>query len=151
MIAIRLAGCNFDDVRRMADVMAHPDLTPLADELGEIMVEGNRRGLLAGTDIFGDQMADLEPKTKKTRGGDGPPLIPQFGGSRAIADFTYRVEELTDRLLVIGEWPNTHYIHFHSSGTANMVARDPVGVRPEDVQLMADAVERFAANLIARF
>jgi hypothetical protein len=149
MMRLRISGPNFDDLARKIEVIAHPDLAPLAMELGEIMVAGNRAGLLAGTDSFGDQMTDLEESTiRRGRGGDGPPLVPRGAGSRAISDFQYRIEPGFDRTLVIGEWPNTPFIHFHATGTKYMVARDPVGIRPDDVALMAEAVETFATNLV---
>lgn len=158
MISLKISGYDFDPILRQIDLIAHPDLTPLANELGEIAVEGNRIGLLAGTDAFGDRMDDVEESTiRRGRGGDGPPLVPRNEGSRAIKDFRYRLEPAPDRTLVILEWPGTPFIHFQATGFVvnrrdgtqkPVVPRDPVGIRPETVTLFAEAAERFALRLV---
>jgi len=147
MIRLRVSGGNFDPIFRLLDSVAHPDLTPLANTIGTIMVEGNRRGLLEGTDSFGDRMTDLRPSTLRRRKGDGPPLIPDGEGSSFIAGFGFEVQASPDRTLIIGSW-NVPYVHFHATGTANMVARDPVDIRPSDVELIAEATGAFARTLI---
>lgn len=160
MIQLRVSGDSFDDIIRFLDATSTPDLMPLAQEIGEIMVEGNRVGLLAGTDLFGDRMADLEESTiERGRGGDGPPLVPRGAGSRAISDFQARYEEIPGGVRIIGEWPGTPFIRFHSDGfvvhtrhgSKAVPPRDPVGIRPGTASLMGEAVDRFAANLLARF
>jgi hypothetical protein len=151
MIRLKVSGINFEPIVQMLDAMVHPDFTPLAEEVGEIMREDNREGLLAGTDIYGDPMKGIEESTRKRRGGDGPPLVPNYGASRAISDYRTDIDVLTDRTLVIGTWPNSPFIHFHRFGTPNMVPRDPVGLRPEGEAKVADALKRFAETLITRF
>lgn len=66
------------------------EIRPLAEEMGRIMVEENRRRLLAGLDSDEKPM----PPTKRELGigssqrrGSGPPLVPRRTASRAIALF----------------------------------------------------------------
>jgi hypothetical protein len=154
VIRIRVQGGNFEPIIRMLDQVARPDLGPLAQRIGKIMVEGNRRGLLAGTNADGSRAADLAESTiRRGRGGEGPPRVTREAGSRMIEDFRFDVQQAPDRVLVIGSWPNTPFVHFHATGAPknNMPARDPVGIRPDDVALMGEAVEEFARTLFTRF
>jgi phage gpG-like protein len=159
MIGLKVSGINFDPIRQMVEAMAHPDLTPLAQEVAQIMLDDNREGLLAGTDIYGDAMAPIEESTRKTRGGDGPPLIPNYGASRAISDYRTEIVPMHDRTLVVGTWPNSPFIHFHRFGFSvqsklgpkGVPSRDPVGLRPVGEAMVADALARFAETLIERF
>lgn len=149
MIRLRVSGDNFDAITQLVDRLSHPDLTPLAERLREVMIRDNRDGLLAGTDSFGDPMTDLEPSTiKRGRGGGGPPLVPRGDASRAISDYDVTIEQGDNRLLLIGGWPSTPFIHFHATGTRNMVSRDPVGIRPDGQEKIASAMHDFAATLI---
>lgn len=149
MIRLKVSGPNFDDLAHRVELMAHPDLMPLAERIRPLMLADNRDGLLAGTDSFGDPMNDVEASTvKRGRGGDGPPLVPRYGASRAISDYRVRIEEGDGRTLLIGEWPNSPFIHFHATGTRHMVARDPIGIRPEGVALIAAEVYDFASSLV---
>jgi hypothetical protein len=148
MIRLRIAGPNFEDIIAKVDQMAHPDLTPLAQTVRQIMLNDNRRGLLAGTDWNDDAMPPVEPITMETRGGDGPPLIPHSESS-AISDYDVEIEQGDNRLLLIGGWRNTPFIHFHVTGTRHMVARDPTGIRAQGQAEIAEALNEFATNLVA--
>lgn len=151
MIRARISMPNSEDIVRMLDVMAHPDFTPLAERVREIMIEDNREGLLRGEDCFGDQMAPVEQSTiDRGRGGDGEPLNPQGAASRAIADYQVEIQQGFDRVLLVGSWPNTPFIHFHVHGTKYMVARDPTGIRPAGEALIAEALEEFIFSVLAR-
>lgn len=154
MIALRINGEAFDQILQLIDTMMFPDLMPLAEECREIMIEDNREGLLASTDSFGDPMTPLEESTIKTRRGNGPPLIPQGAGDPAISDYQVKILPTNDRILCIGHWPNTPWIHFHATGftvTNNhgikipVVARDPVGIRPNGVEKIKQAAHDFAS------
>lgn len=149
MIRLRVSGDNFDDIIAMCDRMSHPDLTPLAERLREIMIRDNRDGLLASTDSFGDPMTALEPSTiRRGRGGDGPPLVPRGDASRAISDYRVEVEPGDRGITLIGLWPTTPFIHYHVTGTKHMVSRDPTGLRPSGQDAVRSALHDFAATLI---
>lgn len=150
MIRLKVSGANFDAIFRLIDVLAHPDLRPLAERVKQIMLDDNRNGLLAGLDSFGDAMEPVKQSTiKRGRGGDGPPLAPRYGASRAIADYRVDIVEGDNRTLLIGTWPNSPFIHFHAgAGTKWMVARDPVDVRPAGQILIGEALADYAMGLV---
>lgn len=149
MIRIRIEGPNFDAINTLIDRMAHPDLMPLAQTLAGIMVRDNRDGLLAGTDSFGDPMAPVKESTiRRGRGGDGEPLNPRGAGSRAIADYRVDIEPTARGAELVGHWPGTPFIHFHATGTRDMISRDPVGIRPDGQEQIRVALHDFAASLI---
>ncbi len=54
------------------------------EAIGRLVVDGNRQGLLAGTDKMGKPLARLKSTRKgKYKGATGPPLVP-FGGERLL-------------------------------------------------------------------
>lgn len=149
MIRLRIKGGNFDPIIAMVDRLARPDLTPLVVRLREIMIQDNREGLLAGTNADGSRAADVKESTiRRGRGGDGPPRVPRDAASRMIADYRVEVQEASDRTLLIGMWPDTAFVHFHSTGTKHMAARDPTGIRPDGQEQIRSALDDFAASLI---
>lgn len=149
MIRLRVSGDNFDDIIHMVDRMSHPDLTPLAERLREIMIRDNRDGLLASTDSFGDPMTPvMESTIRRGRGGDGPPLVPRGDASAAISDYRVGIEQEPGRIVLEGLWPSTPFIHHHVTGTKHMPSRDPTGLRPSGQDAVRSALHDFAATLI---
>lgn len=151
MIQLKISGAYFDDIIAYLETLEHPDLRPLAEDVKGIMVQDNRQMMLAQTDIFGDRVDDVEQSTiKRGRGGDGPPRVPRGEESRMIADYEVDVQETTNGYLLSGEWPNTPFVHFHSTGTKHMVARDPVGISPDGLEKIAAVTQEFAETLVSR-
>lgn len=149
MIRMRISGPNFEDLAAMVDRLEHPDLLPLAQALVPIMIRDNRDGLLAGLDANGSTMDPIEEATvRRGRGGDGPPLVPRREASRAIADYDVEIQEGDNRILLVGGWRNSPFIHFHADGTKYMVARNPVGIRPSGEEEIGDTLFDFASSLI---
>lgn len=154
MIRLKVMGPNFEPLIEMLTNMAHPDLRPLAERVAPLMVEDNRRGMLAGTNADGSRAADLAESTiRRGRGGDGPPRVPRSEGSRFIADYAVEHQSAPDRELLIGGWRSTPFVRFHSGPSGgrnanNMPYRDPIGIRPEGMERIAAEVHDFAATLI---
>lgn len=158
MIRLKVSGGNFDPIIAMLDRMAHPDLMPLAQSVKEVMLKDNREGLLRGEDRFGDPMAPVEASTiRRGRGGDGEPLVPRSGASRAIADYQVDIQEGFDRIILVGSWPNTPFIKYHvtgyvvhtKNGDKGVPARDPVGIRPQGEILIAEAMTDYVYSELA--
>lgn len=151
MIRLSVKGDNFDPIVALVDRMARPDLTGLAVELREIMLEDNRVGLLAGLNANGDVAADVTESTvRRGRGGDGPPRVPRGSSSRAISTYDVEIQEAPDRLLLIGSW-GVPFIHHLDSGTRHMVAREMVGIRPDGQEEIAGALQAFVGRLVGSF
>jgi hypothetical protein len=74
--------------------------------------------------------------------GMGPPLAPLEMSSRIISDLTMTMTGGgVGELDIIGDWPNMPFLIYHVTGTTNMPARDPVGIRAEawaEIELAAD-------------
>ena len=154
MLGIGLEFDPFDRLIAGLDRAARFDLRPVAERLRGRLVEGNRRGLLAGTDADGSATAPLAESTlADPRRGPGPPRVPDDAASRLIADFAVGIDAAgRDRFEVTGHWPNTPFVKFHRGpdSRTGRPARDPVGVRPDDLALIGrDA--RDAAELLLRF
>lgn len=150
-----LTGVNLEDIFRGLDQFeAGLDMHGLAEDIGLIVYEDNAEARLSGVDMDGATMAPLAPSTIKTRSGDGPPLVPDFGGSRAIQDFTIRITDIdADAIAITGSWPDTPFIQFHQSGYTSLggnpvPARPIVGVRPVAGARIADQFEAWAASKI---
>ena len=156
MIRLKVSGLNFESIIQQVQALAFPDLGPLAQTLRDVMLADNSDGLEAGLDIYGDPMEPVKDSTRKTRGGDGPPLIPNYGASRAISDYQVEIQELTDRTILIGSWPSSPFIRFHrmgyavqtKTGAVGVPSRDPVGIRPDGQEKIAAALEAFALSLV---
>lgn len=148
MIQVSVSGDNFDPILELIRRMEFPDLTPLVAPLTEIMLEDNREGLLAGTDSFGDPMTPLEDSTWHGRKGSGPPTIPEYGNAALITDYRVDPEDISPlHVRLVGTWPSLHWVHFHVTGTRNMVARDPTGIRPSGQEKVRVVLENFARTL----
>jgi len=151
MIRLKVSGGNFDPIIAMLDALAHPDLMPLATTVKEVMLKDNREGLLRGEDSFGDPNADVMQSTiDRGRGGEGPPTVPRYGASRLIADYQVDIQASSDRIILVGSWPNTPFVHYHATGTKYMVARDPTGIRPQGELLIAEALADYVYSELAR-
>lgn len=122
------------------------DLRPLARPLGQILLEGNRKGL--GTDLHGNKLAPLSPNTKtKRRGGDGPPLAPRGLGSRIVTQAQIQAAGTGDYLVLTMDWDLPWLIH-HVKGTKYMKQRDPVGIRPNTMDEIDAFLNRYWDNLL---
>lgn len=153
MIRIKVMG-DFDHIIELIEGLSRPDLMPLAARVRDVMIEDNREGLLAGTNADGSRAARLAPSTIKRRGGaTGPPRIPHDSASRMIADYDVDIRPTADRIVLIGGWRNTPWVHFHASGAPanNMPARDPVGIRPAGQEQVRMALREFVEGLARRF
>ena len=143
---------GYDDF--VADMM---DLTPLGQDIRQIMIEDNLEARLQGVDADGNDFAQLRGERPlkaweiAERGGSGPPLAPREAGSRVVADFEVEPYPLDEGgILLLGQWPSMPFLHFHVSGAPanNMPVRDPVGVTPRGWERIADAVDGFVAERI---
>ena len=150
MLGGTIHGGDLGGVLGFLQRLAAPDLRPLAVEIRQIIVEGNEAGLLAGLDVDGKPFAPLADKTyEDRRGGLGPPLSPRFSGSRLIDRFKVEVEPIEGGGFSIkGSWPGVPEVELFRTGTRNMPARNPVGIRPETRAKIQVAVERFAERLV---
>lgn len=157
MINVHVSGDNFDDIIRHIEVMEFPDLSPLVERCREIMLEDNREGLLAGTDADGDGMRPLKNSTLRSRDGDGPPLVPQYGDARIITNYQVETEDAgVNHVRLVGTWPGLPWVHYHVTGFHVRNARgekifvgprNPVGIRPDGQELVRVALEDFARAL----
>ena len=66
MATVRITWDGFDDLYRRLGELADPDASELMEEWTKVIVEGNRRGVLAGLDGNDNPMPPL-----KYRGGEG--------------------------------------------------------------------------------
>jgi hypothetical protein len=151
VIRLKVSGDGFEPIVEMVDRLRRPDLMPLAIRVREIMIEDNREGLLAGTNADGSAAAELAESTiRRGRGGDGPPRTPRYAGSRMIADYDVEIQGAADRILNIGGWRSTPWVHFHASGAPrnNMPARDPIGIRPGGQDRIREAIGEFVRSLL---
>ncbi len=137
-----------DSIRDRLRGLANPDLRPLAETLRGVLIEDNRRGLLAGTDGQGRPLAPLAASTSK-RDGSHSPLLPQGENSPLIRDYVVKVEPAGDGLHVQAGWsPEPPGLRYQRTGTSHSPARDPVGLRPDGEARVREAVDDFASTLI---
>jgi hypothetical protein len=151
VINFKVSGPGFESLIEAIDDLARADMMPLAAEVRGIMIEDNRAGLLAGTNADGSRADDVKESTiRRGRGGDGPPRVPRGAASRMIADYDVEIQQSVDRILLIGGWRNTPFVHFHATGAPknNMPARDPVGIRPSGQARIAQALADFVDRLM---
>lgn len=105
---------------------ANPEARVILDRIGEIVEEGNRRGLLDGTDRHGRELVPTE--------AGHSPLTPRGASSRAVADFEVEVRhEGDDRAVIKAGWPSgtTAMLQRHAAGEGDLPVRDVLGIRPE--------------------
>lgn len=154
MISGKIEGSqSLDQLRQYIEKFKNPDLVPLALDIKQAIVEGNREGLIAGTNADGSRAADLEPSTieRGDRGGFGPPRVPRYAGSRLIDRFRVEVEpNATGGFRINAGWVGVPQVKYFRAGTRNMVARNPVGIRPATGKQIMDAVKAFARKLVVR-
>jgi hypothetical protein len=148
---------NLDEILAQLHRIQNPDLRPLAEQVAEVIVEGNRDGLLAGTDATGAPMAELADSTYRAtgmarRGGLGPPTVPRFSASSLIDRFKVSVDTNSSGkgFVIKAGWIGVEQVKFFASGTKYMPARNPVGIRPETRVKIQTVVDNFAKNLVVK-
>ncbi len=147
---------NLDALDRLLDKLREIrelDLSILAGRIKAIIEDGNREGLLAGTDATGAPMAPLAEATiKSRRGGFGPPTVPRYAASGLIDRFRVRVDPTATGMKITAGWGgDVPQVRFFRSGTKHMPARNPIGFRPETRALIQAATEAFAREQAGRF
>lgn len=151
MISGSVGGSGLDDLMRYLERFKNPDLVPLGLDIAKAIEDGNREGLLAGTDADGAPMADLKDSTyRRGREGLGPPTIPRFSGSQLIDRFRAEVEPHGDGFRIRAGWDNVPQVRYFKAGTRHMVARNPVGIRPATRRKIDELVAAFKRKLVAR-
>lgn len=137
------------------------DLTPIQNDVRQILVNGNRERALAGTNAQGVPFASLAPSTLKHRRGKGPPQAPRGAGSQIVTGYVVQVTAGPGELRIIASWPDLPWIPYHVDGTPHMPARNPMGYRQQDLEkiraLMNGYVmgwgaraRRFASSFVGR-
>jgi hypothetical protein len=155
MIRINVTSEGHETAVAAMDRLAAMDLRPLAESIRTRMVEGNHRGLDEGTDAHGNRLADLAESTlADPRRGEGGPMIPH-AGRRFIDGFTAEITPLgDDGYLITGEWDPIARFHRTSArqgrgpASGRRPARDIVGIRPADWDLIATDVRSFAEDMV---
>jgi len=153
MITGAVRAESLDDLMRYIEKFKSPDLVPLSLDIKQAIEEGNREGLLAGTNADGSTAEDLKQSTiKRGRGGYGPPRIPRYSGSQLIDRFRAEVEpNTTGGFRIKAGWVGVPQVKYFRDGTRNMVARNPVGMRPATRARIAQAIDAFKRKLVARY
>lgn len=135
----------------------------LSKEVARIIEEGNREGILAGTDAEGKPFADLAPSTiRRGRGGFGPPTAPRNSASQVIDRFRVVVEKgYGNEYVVRASWPGATHIRFFATGAKYRAGseragqyrtpiRNVVGIRPATMRKLEEATGRAAINFFGR-
>jgi len=148
MMRIKVMGGNFAPILTMLDRLAHPNLVPLAIDCQGIMGEDMRAMLLDGVNADGSPTAPVREATvRRGRSGNGPARAPS-PGSRTIAGYEVEIQQSTDRILLIGGWRRTPFVHFLATGTRHMAARDMIGITPTGQGRLATATASFARDWV---
>lgn len=138
---------SIDHILGRLRALGNPDVKPLAELIGGALIQGNRDGLLAGTDGMGRPLAPLSATTIQ-RWGSHSPLLPNGENSPLIAGFTVQVETTPDGARITAGWNGVPELPQLRTGTATMPARDPVGIRPATRTAIQGIVSDFAKILI---
>lgn len=137
---------------------ADPDLSELCVELGDVIADDNRRGVLAGLDRDGSPMpATL--RQLRGAGDQGPPLAPRGDASRVIANLRTGWERQgPGEWVAWGEWLNVlsdrgvSFLPFHFRGEGRLPTRDLAGLRPEGLEDAQSVVSAWVeAQINAKF
>lgn len=131
------------------------DLTPLGEDIRQIMIEDNAEARSQGLDADGNDFDKLRGGRPlkaweiAQRGGDGPPLAPKGAGSRVVAGFEVEPYPLDEGgILLLGQWPSMPFLHYHVAGYLHTPSRDPVGVTPRGWERIAEALDGFVAERV---
>jgi hypothetical protein len=146
-------GDSLEEIVRQLQTLEDPDLYPLALDLKEAIVEGNREGLLAGLDADGVPMAELKESTiRRGRGGFGPPTIPRYSGSQLIDRFRAEIQPTAEGgVRIKANWDGVPQVQFFKTGTRDMARRNPAGIRPATRERIGEIIAAFKKKLVARF
>lgn len=148
-------GDSLEELVRQLQTLEDPDMYELALDLKEVIVAGNREGLLAGLDADGVEMAELEESTiKRGRGGYGPPTIPRYSASQLIDRF--RVEIMPSAqggVRLQAGWDGVPQVKYFNKpgGTKWMKQRRVSGIRPATRARIGEIIADFKKQLVAKF
>lgn len=121
------------------------DLSPIAPQVRDVFLLGNRERAMAGTDAAGRPFAPLARSTLKHRHGSGPPQAPT-PSAQIITGCEISVQAGPGRLSITQSWPGVRWVEYAISGTRRMPRRDPTGFRDQDktkvAALMNDYITR---------
>jgi hypothetical protein len=144
--------------RRLAkyrDLPRSPAAVFFRERVRAIVIEGNRAGLLAGTDKQGRPLAPLAPSTLRDRKGTGPPLVPRGEASRFISGFRAEwIEEAGGYVLHCG-WAGLDsrdgrpFAGYHLTGAGRLPKRDVGGIRPSDWQKIIKEDQAFLDKIVS--
>jgi hypothetical protein len=146
-------GDSLEELVRQLQTLEDPDMYELALDLKEVIVEGNREGLLAGLDADGVPMAELKESTiKRGRGGFGPPTIPRYSASQLIDRFRAEIGPTANGgVRIKAYWDGVPQVQFFKTGTRDMARRNPSGIRPATRERIGEIIADFKKQLVAKF
>jgi hypothetical protein len=123
------------------------------DDIGQIVKDGNREGLLAGTDRYGRAMTPLAESTLKRRRGSGPPLVPRGSASRPIRNFVVNWVSAASGWVMVAGWTGMArggkpWMQYHITGGKYLPRRDPAGIRPRHWNLIRARIRKLGVDIL---
>jgi hypothetical protein len=155
MVNLQIAAEGLDPIIGWLVRLRDFDWGPLAEQIAEILVRGNREARLAGIGVDGQPLEEIKPETVKRRmragKGPGPPLAPDGQASR-VSNLVIQITAITPTHVIIeGSWPEAEtWLPHHSFGRPghNLPQRLIVGITPQMYQEIVDATNAFLLDLI---
>jgi hypothetical protein len=131
------------------------DYGPLTDRIAEILIRGNTEARLQGIGPDGQPLAPISPETVERRRragkGDGPPLVPDLGSSRAAQLSAQRNDVAPDHVTVVGYWaafePILSYLA-RGNPARNLPPRPIGGITPQMRIEIEEALREWAQGLV---
>jgi hypothetical protein len=111
------------------------DLRPIQPKVEATLKAGKREQLMQGVDARGVPYTPLLASTLRGKRVSPRPLVGLKGEASPLIT-GYAVETTVKRgsLEVSAGWPGQDYVRYLRTGTGRMVARDPGGFRPKDLE-----------------
>lgn len=161
MFALRVSMPGLERLERYLHGLQQIDLTPLAERIAEILLPLNVEARLAGLDKDGEPLVEIKESTRQRRRragkGDGPPLDPDYGGSRVAADGSATVSHISDdHKQVTFTWPTADpWLRYHRYDAAMAdgsirPARDIAGLTPDMRLAIREATDQFLREAMQR-
>jgi hypothetical protein len=152
---------GLDSITRIQKRLARysaADYQPLMVTWEKRLKEGNRIGVLAGLDAYGNPMpATVRERTASLsqKHGSGKPLNPRDSRSRVIKDAVTAHGRTGSQWFATLAWENfltkdgQHILSLHAnpSGKARYPKRDLIGIRPKDFALAQKDLGSFIKGL----